>query len=109
MKSIIPNLDDVVDDYIKESEVDCVGLWEIAQTAKEEIGATTPEEIRRISLMVVSALYDKGLRPGDYFGKDVMFWPDLGKQAMLDRVERVWINMGSAPNLAEPICYFARP
>jgi hypothetical protein len=28
---------------------------------------------------------------------------------MLDRIEREWIKAGGDPNLAEPICYFARP
>ena len=107
MKSKPRALNEVVDSYLQESQVDCVGLWEIAQSAREEMGAETPEEARNLSLMVVGRLYDAGLRPGDYFGRNVVFWPDAGRQAMLDRIEREWVNAGADPNPAEPICYFA--
>jgi hypothetical protein len=38
------------------------------------------------------------------FGRDVIFWPERGRQAMLDRIERAWIEMGSDPIPAAPIC-----
>ena len=88
MKSKLRALNEVVDSYLQESQVDCVVLWEIAQSAREEMGAETLGEARNLSLMVVGRLYDAGLRPGDYFGRNVVFWPDAGRQAMLDRIER---------------------
>lgn len=103
------DLDTIVDGYYQESAVDCVGLWEIAQTAREELGATTREETRDTSLAIVKKLYKKGLRPGDYSGREVTFWPDNGRQAMLDRIEQAWIELGADPNPTQPICWFARP
>jgi hypothetical protein len=101
------DIDDLVADFLKESEVDYVGLWEIAQESREDLGARSSEEARKLSLEVVRRLYEKGLRPGNYWGGDFDYWPDEGCRAALERIEREWIRAGADPNLAEPICWFA--
>ncbi|HEV7996127.1 MAG TPA: hypothetical protein VGP52_07700 [Stellaceae bacterium] len=100
-------LDRFINECLEESKVDYVGLWQIAQTTRERFGAYTTEDARELSLKVVRRLYEKGLRPGDYWGSDFNYWPDEGCQAALDRIEREWIEAGADPNLAEPICWFA--
>jgi hypothetical protein len=101
-------IDDLVNGYFEESEIDYVGLWQIAQASREELGAQTTDKVRKLSLCIVKQLYDKGLRQGDYnLGTRFDYWPDEGCQAVLDRIEREWIKAGTDPNLAEPICYFA--
>ncbi len=99
------NIDELVDDLLKE--VDYVGLWEIAQESREDLGAQSTVEARMLSLDVVRRLFERGLRPGDYWGGDFSYWPDEGCQAALDRIEREWIKTGADPNLAKPICWFA--
>ena len=101
------DINDLVDGYFDESEVDYVGLWQIAQASKETLGARTTAQIRRLSLEIVKRLYDRGLRPGNYWGGDFDYWPDEGRQAALDRIEREWIEAGADPNLGHPICWFA--
>jgi hypothetical protein len=102
------NMNELIEDFMKESEVDYVGLWEIAQEAREDLHAASTDEARLLSLQIVKQLYEKGLRPGDYnLGTRFDYWPDEGCQAMLDRIEQEWIAAGADPNLAEPICYFA--
>ena len=101
------DMDALVEDFLREAEVDYVGLWEVAQIAREDLGAKTTEEARDLSLEIVARLYERGLRPGDYWGGDFAYWPDKGCQAALDRIEREWIAAGADPNLAEPICWFA--
>lgn len=102
------NMNDLIEDFLNESDVDYVGLWEIAQTAREDLGASTTDEVRKISMQIVKELYEKGLRPGDYYlGARFDYWPDEGCQAMLDRIDREWKNNRADPNLAEPICWFA--
>jgi hypothetical protein len=103
------DIHDLAIGYLEESEIDFVGLWQIAQDSREELGACTTEEARKFSLDIAKDLYKKGLRPGDYYlGSRFDYWVDEGYQAMLDRIEREWIKAGGDPNLAEPICYFAR-
>jgi hypothetical protein len=101
------NVDDIVSGYFEEAEVDYVGLWQIAQASREELGAGNTDDARRLSLEIVRRLYAKGLRPGDYWGGAFDYWPDEGCQAALDRIEREWIKAGADPDLAEPICWFA--
>ncbi len=97
----------IVDEFMKESDIDYVGLWELAQVSREELGACTSSDARQMSLKIVRCLYNRGLRPGDYCGGDFDYWPDEGCEAALDRIEREWVAAGADPNLAEPICWFA--
>ncbi len=102
------NLDALVDGYIEESQDDYIGLWQIASAVRRRFGAHTTGEVRQLSLQVTRKLYERGLRPGDYYlGTRFDYWPDEGCQAALDRIEREWIKAGADPNLAEPICWFA--
>ncbi len=100
-------LDKLVGGYLEEAKIDHVGLWQVASAARRRLGARTTDGAREISLAVVRQLYERGLRPGDYWGGDFDYWPDEGYQAVLDRIEREWVAAGHDPNLAEPICWFA--
>jgi hypothetical protein len=105
----VMQIDDLVNGYFEESAVDFVGLWQIAQASREDLGARTTEEARTLSLEIVKRLYEKGLRPGDYYlGTRFDYWSDEGCQAVMDRIEREWLAAGADPNLAEPSCWFAR-
>jgi hypothetical protein len=101
------DLDEIVDGYMQESEVDYVALPQLATAARRRLGAKTTEEARELSLEIVARLYERGLRPGDYWGGDFAYWPEEGLDAALDRIEREWIAASADPNLAEPICCFA--
>jgi hypothetical protein len=101
------DMNKIVDEYMNESEIDYIALWQFSQTSRDELGATTTDQARSISLELVRRLYDRGLRPGDYWGADFDYWPDEGCQAVLDRIEREWIALGHDPDPADPICWFA--
>jgi hypothetical protein len=101
------NMDELIDDYMKESDIDYIGLWQLAHSSRFYLGATTTDQTRKISLEMVQRLYERGLRPGDYWGADFDYWPDEGCQAVLDRIEQEWIALGHDPDPAEPICWFA--
>ncbi|HEY1300389.1 MAG TPA: hypothetical protein VGF07_07820 [Stellaceae bacterium] len=99
----------LVDEFVKEAAVDYIALPQISVAARTYLGARTTNEARAKSFEVIRQLYDEGLRPGDYFGDEILYWPDEGCQAMLDRIEREWIAAGEDPNLGEPICWFGLP
>ena len=99
--------DQFIRECLAETEIDYIGLWQIAQTTRERFGAQTTDEARVISLHIVRRLYEEGLRPGSYWGGAFDYWPDEGSQAVLDRIEREWIAAGEDPNLGDPICWFA--
>ena len=72
------DLDEIVDGYMQESEVDYVALPQLATAARRQLGAKTTEEARELSLEIVARLYERGLRPGDYWGGDFAYWPEEG-------------------------------
>jgi hypothetical protein len=110
MKPSPEKLNAIVDEFIKQSAVDYIGLWELAKVAREEMGAETQKEVRETALTIAVALYRNGLRAGDYdYGTRMKFWPDEGCQAMLDRIEREWIKLNENPTHTNPICSFLRP
>jgi hypothetical protein len=47
------DLHELVDGYLEESKIDYVGLWQIAQASKEELGAGTTDQVRKLSLEIV--------------------------------------------------------
>jgi hypothetical protein len=98
-------MEEIVDGLYGVVKYDCLSLPHVA-FATRKLGARTPDEIRKMTLDLVSRLYDKGLRPGDLNSRFLDFWPDEGRQTMLDRIEREWIAFGNEPNLGHPICYF---
>jgi hypothetical protein len=102
------NMDEIVQAFIDESEIDYIALPQIASAARWDLGAGTTDEARELSLKVIRRLYERGLRPGEYWGGDFDYWLDEGCQAALDRIEREWKEAGEDPNLGEPICWFAQ-
>jgi hypothetical protein len=101
------NMDEIVQALMDESEIDHIALPQIASAARWDLGANTTDEARELSLEMIRRLYQRGLRPGEYWGGDFDYWPDKGCQAVLDRIEREWIEAGEDPNLGAPICWFA--
>ena len=99
------SLNVVVDGFMKEAQRDYISLPHLAYAARVDLGALTPDQVREKALALVGLLYDRGLRPGDLDGFPIKPWPDKGRQAMLDRIEREWIALGDVPNLGHPICW----
>jgi hypothetical protein len=100
-------IDDLIDGYVSESEVDFISLPQLVFASWRWLGARSPDEARAKTLDLIRRLYERGLRPGDYQGADFAYWSDEGCQGVLDRIEREWIAAGEEPNLGEPICWFA--
>lgn len=103
-------LDQIADMYATHAEVDYVGLWQIAKSVRERLGFQNPQKVRELGLEIVKRLYDKGLRAGDYdYGGHMEFWPDEGRQALVDRISHEWEELDADPTHLDPICSFLRP
>ncbi len=100
-------LEDIARALMDESAIDHIALPQLSSAARWKLGARTTDEARALSLEIVRRLYERGLRPGEYWGGDFDYWPDEGCEAVLERIEREWIEAGEDPNLGEPICWFA--
>jgi hypothetical protein len=110
MKLSLNKLEAMIDEFVQQSAVDYVGLWEVAKVAREDLGAQTQQEVIEVGLKIAAGLYENGLRAGDYdYGTHMDFWPDEGCQAMLDRIEREWVKLNADPTHLDPICSFLRP
>jgi hypothetical protein len=92
---------------VRESEIDFIALPQRVAAARPWLGAGTTAEAKKSTVELIKHLYEKGLRPGNYWGGDFDYWPDEGLQPALDRIERGWVKANADPNLAEPICWFA--
>ena len=55
------DLQELVDGYLQRIKIDYVGLWQIAQASREELGADTTDQVRALSLEIVRRLYERGL------------------------------------------------
>lgn len=59
-------IDQPVDGYLRESEIDYIALPQLASAARWKLGPRTTEEARALTLQLVERPYERGLRPGDY-------------------------------------------
>jgi hypothetical protein len=110
MKNAIRSVKEIIDGYLRESEIDFIAMPQLASAARRWLGAQTTDQARELSLEMVKQLYENGLRPGNYdLGTRLDFWPDEGCQTALDRIEREWIELGHDPTLGDPICWFGPP
>lgn len=104
------NIDEVIDELAEECEDDHVGLWEVVTAARLDLGMTSPEEVRAVTLRLVRALLsDKGVRAGfpTPDGRHFVPWPMTPTQ-VLGRIEEEWDRLGRAPHLGE-IVWFNTP
>jgi hypothetical protein len=100
-------LNTIVDDYARHARVDYVGLWQIASRVREDLQLHDHHEVREKTLLVVRRLFERGLRPGDYFKTGFRIWDEEGASSIVARIDREWDPANGDPTLANPICWFA--
>jgi hypothetical protein len=95
--------DDVLEQLVEECHVDHVGLWEIAHAAQLDLGSTTPEQTRELSMRLVGRLLkERGMLVGHPApdGRHFIPWGLPADQA-ISRIEREWSALGRDPNIGE--------
>src|SRR5437899_3466058 len=96
-------LDDVLESLAEECHTDHVGLWEIVDAVRFDLGSTNAFEIRALTLRLVrSLLSERGMQVGHPApdGRHFVPW-DLPPDQAVNRIEKEWSALGREPNIGE--------
>jgi hypothetical protein len=95
--------DDVLENLAEECHSDHVGLWEIVEAVRSDLGTTNPIEIQEQTFGLVRALLSKrGMQVGCPApdGRNFVSWQMSPDQAMR-RIAEEWTALGREPNIGE--------
>jgi len=95
--------DDVLESLADECHTDHVGLWEIVDAVRLDLGSTNAVETRALTLRLVrSLLFERGMQVGHPApdGRHFVSW-DLPPDQAVSRIERDWSALGREPNIGE--------
>ena len=100
---------DVLESLLDECRVDHVGLWEVVDAARFELGASTPAETQASAIELVRGLLDRGMHVGFPApdGKGFVPWT-VSADAAVRRIEQEWSALGREPNIGE-LAWFTAP
>jgi hypothetical protein len=101
-------VNEIVEDYVRHSQVDYIGLWQIASRIREDLGPIDNAKVRQQTIVVVRRLIEREILAGDYVKSGFRFWDDDNPEAIIARIEKEWDPEHGDPTLANPICWFAR-
>lgn len=95
--------DDVFESLAEECHRDHVGLWEIVDAVRADLGSTNASEIRALALRLVRSLVsERGMQVGYPApdGRHFVSW-DLPLDQAMSRIEKEWSALGREPNIGE--------
>ncbi len=95
--------EDVLKSLVQECHEDHVGLWEIVDAGRMDLGSADPAETRVKTLELVrSLLQEQGMQVGYPApdGRHFDSW-DLSPEQVLGRSENEWSTLGREPNIGE--------
>lgn len=102
---------EVLEGLVEECARDHVGLWEIINAVRLDVGGKEPEEIRVLALQLVRALLSKrGMQVGhpDPDGRRFVSW-DLSPHDAVRRIDQEWSSLGREPNIGEVAWFTKEP
>ena len=102
--------EDVSESLAEECHTDHVGLWEIVEAVRFDLGATNASETRALTLRLVrSLLSERGMQVGHPGpdGRHFISW-NLPPDQALRRIEKEWSALGREPNIGE-VAWFTSP
>ena len=97
------SLDDVLESLTEECDVDHVGLWEIVDSVRCDLGSASASETRALTLRLVwRLLFERGMQVGHPApdGRHFVSW-DLPADQAVSRIENEWSALGREPNIGE--------
>jgi hypothetical protein len=95
--------DDVLESLAEECQADHVGLWEIVDAVRFDLGSTNAFEIQTSTLRLIrSLLSERGMQVGHPAADGRHFVPwDLSPDQAVSRIEKEWSALGREPNIGE--------
>ena len=99
--------DDLVEEFLAESNDDLIGLWEIVRKVAQRVPANG--SLMEETLAVVRELLAQGLAVGDppYSGVGYRPWPDQNPDSVVERIRSEWLALGRDPNIPD-MAWFGR-
>lgn len=101
--------DEVLESLIEECDRDHVGLWELINAVRLDLGSKDPEETRALALQLVRRLLsERGMQVGHPApdGRRFVSW-GLPPGEAVRRIEQEWAALGREPNIGE-VAWFTR-
>jgi hypothetical protein len=95
--------EDVLESLAEECQNDHVGLWEIVDAVRLDLGTTSAAQTRSWSLRLVrSLLSERGMQVGHPAsdGRHFVSW-DLPVDQAMSRIEKEWSALGREPQIGE--------
>lgn len=108
--SIDMQIDDLIEGYRDEANIDFISLGAIVADVKIDLEIDDPKEIMTKSIQIVKALMERGVFPGNYTLESLRregfsFWPGTPDE-LIRRIQDAWIVLNRTPDL-DDICWFA--
>jgi hypothetical protein len=103
--------EDVLDALSAECREDHVGLWQIVNAARQDLGSTTPADTRAVTLRLVRGLLgERGMQVGQPAPDGRRFIPwGLAPDQALRRIEQEWSALGRDPDIGEVAWFTSSP
>jgi hypothetical protein len=95
--------EDVLENLSEECRTDHVGLWEIVDAVRSDLGSTNTSEIRALTLdLGRRLLFERGMQVGHPApdGRHFVPW-DLPPDQAVSRIEQEWSALGREPNIGD--------
>ena len=93
---------EVLETLIGECESDHVGLWEIVDAVRNDLGVTDPSQVRKYTLGLIRQLFAKGVQVGHPARDGRQFIPwKLSPEQATARIEKEWSATGLEPGVGE--------
>jgi hypothetical protein len=102
--------EDVLESLAEECHVDHVGLWEIVDAVRFDLGSADASETRALTIRLVrSLLVERGMEVGRPApdGRQFVSW-GLPPDEAVRRIEKEWSALGREPNIGE-LAWFTSP
>jgi hypothetical protein len=103
--------DDLLDSLTDECRADHVGLWEIVDAVRCDLGSTNPADTRELTLRLVRCLLqERGMQVGHPApdGRHFMPW-GISPELAVTRIEQEWSALGRDPGIGEVAWFTIEP